>query len=90
MHKEATGTEILMLGEILERIGMEETLRAVQFAAEWNAEIAAEIADTNSGNPSLPAQTTFIDAHGGTETHLTAVRTVSKGAGGYGVTNYDC
>lgn len=47
MQREANGTEILMLGEILERIGMEETLRAVQFAAEWNAEIAAELAETN-------------------------------------------
>jgi hypothetical protein len=49
MQKEASTTEILMLSDILERIGMEETLRAVQFAAEWNAEVAAESTETNSG-----------------------------------------
>jgi hypothetical protein len=49
MQKKATGSEILVLRDILERIGMEETLRAIQFAAEWNAEVAAEMAEDKSG-----------------------------------------
>jgi hypothetical protein len=50
MQKQATGSEVLALSHILERIGMEETLRAVQFAAEWNAEVAAELAETMPGS----------------------------------------
>jgi hypothetical protein len=68
MQKKVTGSEILVLSDILERIGMEETLRAVQFAAEWNAEVAAEIAENKSGitqqqltfQDKLPAQKKHI------------------------------
>jgi hypothetical protein len=50
MKKEATSSEVLALSHMLERIGMEETLRAVQFAADWNAEVAAELAESKSGS----------------------------------------
>jgi hypothetical protein len=44
MQKEYTRTDMNILGDMLERIGIEETLKAVAAAAEWNTEIAKELA----------------------------------------------
>ena len=47
MESEFTVSDMRTLGEMLERMGMEELQRAIVASAEWNAEIDAEIAKEN-------------------------------------------